>query len=387
MPSDVCRMVYIALSLLTASFVANDLLADDTAAKILRIYVATYSPVDGEGIFVADVDAGHGTVSHLRATGNLKSPAALVIHPSNKFVYATKLITDAQGNSVGGIAAFAVDRKSGELTEIDRRTSEGTGPCFLAGDPQGKSLVVANCGTATVAALSIMSDGRFGKLSSVIQHAGESQNSEGKPQAHSIVISPGGKFAVAADLGLDRLFIYHFDAAKGALTPHEPPSVQLEQGAGPRHIAFHPTGNYAYAIGELGNTISACAFDDRTGDLQVLHNVSSLAEGFRGESYAADIQVHPNGKFLYGTNRGADTLAICAIDAETGRLKSLGQVPSGGKFPRAIAVDPSGKLLISANQKSDHLMLFRIDPATGMLSAVGEPVSIPQPVCIRFLSD
>ncbi|MDA0836012.1 MAG: lactonase family protein [Planctomycetota bacterium] len=376
-------MFGIALLLLTLSLVANDLLADDDANG-LRIYVATYSPVDGEGIFVADVNAKQGTIGPLRATGQLKSPAALAVHPTGQYVYATMLITDSQGAAVGGIAAFAVDRKTGELTEIDRRPSAGTGPCYLACDPRGISLVVANCGTATVAALSIGPDGRFDEFSSVIQHTGESKNSEGKPQAHSIVVSPGGKFALAADLGLDRLFIYKLNAEKGALTPHDHPSCLLEQGAGPRHIVFHPTGKFAFAIGELGNTITACTFDDETGDLRVLHEVSTLSNDYRGESYAADIQVHPNGKFLYGSNRGEDTLAICAIDDQTGRIKSLSQVSCGGKFPRAIAIDPSGRLLIMANQKSDHLMLFRIDPATGKLNQIGAPVTIPQPVAVRL---
>lgn len=386
--SMICRRRYLLLSLyaiLLSLATGAVSLADDRATDKIRIYVATYSAVDGEGIFHADFDADTGSIGTFLPTGGITSPASIVPHPSGKYLYATSLIDDGQGQPTGAVVAFTVDPSSGDLTEIDRRTAGGTGPCYLACDPHGKLLVVANCGTATVGCFSLTDDGRFGESATVIQHKGESRNAEGKPQAHSINVSPSGRFAVAADLGLDRLFVYRLDEESGKMTPHEIPSIDVPQGAGPRHLTFHPSGRFAYVIGELGNIVTACAFDDESGRLRPLQNISSLPADFQGESYAADIQIDPHGLFLYGTNRGDDSLAMWRVDPKSGRLSSIGFISSGGKFPRSAAIDPAGRFLIAANQKSDNLAVFRIDPQSGELTSAGEPTTVPQPVCVKFL--
>lgn len=349
------------------------------------LYVATYSPLDGEGIFVAPVtaDGGLGT---LRPTGGLKSPAALVIHPRGKFLYATTLMADADDKLTGGIVAFAIHADTGELREIDRQSSGGMGPCYLSVDSQGRCLLVAHCGSASVACIPLKPDGRFGESSTVLPHIGESRNSEGKPQAHSILATPGDRFAIAADLGLDRLFVYRLKCEESRLSPHDPPFAELPPGSGPRHLAFHPQGRYFYAVNELGNSITACQFDPETGWLRPIQSLSTLPDDFTGESYAAEIQVHPSGRFLYASNRGHDSLTSFAIDPHSGRLRRIEQIPSRGAFPRHFAISPNGETMFVANQKSNQLTVFQVNLGTGRLHSKGLPVPVPLPVCIKFFS-
>lgn len=359
--------------------------AADSPPKATVLYVATYSPQDGEGIFVATFDSSLGQLGRLRPTGGLKSPAALAIHPKGSVVYATTLIQETPEKATGGVVALAVDPQTAELREIDRRRSGGTGPCYLSIDSEGACLLVAHCGTASVACLQLQSDGRFGEASTVLPHVGVSRNSEGKPQAHSIIVTPGNRFAIAADLGLDRLFLYRLQTKSAQLSPHDPPFAALTPGVGPRHLAVHPRGRWIYSVNELGNTISAGSFNSDTGAYESIQEISTLPAGFRGESYAAEIQVHPTGRYVYASNRGHDSLAAFAVNAETGRLDSLGQTPTQGKFPRHFAIDPTGRFLIVANQKSDHLAVFQIDPPTGRLTPLGMPIEVRQPVCVKFL--
>jgi 6-phosphogluconolactonase len=355
-----------------AASVAAPLPAEEPKPNQPLLFVATYSPVDGEGIFVATFDENAGTVGALHPTGGLRSPAALALHPKQRILYATAVATDANQKSTGAIAAFAI-APSGELREIDRRPSGGQGPCFLATDSAGHCLVVANCGTASVACFGLRPDARFNGAATILPHEGVSRNSEGKPQAHSIIVAPGDRYAIAADLGLDRLFVYQLGGKHARLVPHDPPFAQLPHGAGPRHLAFHPRGDFVYAVNELDNTVTCCQFDNQTGRLQPVQSISTLPAHFRGESYAAEIQAHPSGRFLYASNRGHDSLAIFSIHPDS-------------KFPRHFAIFPSGRHLIVANQKNDRLSLFEIDSETGRLTPVGSPIAVPSPVCIRVLS-
>jgi 6-phosphogluconolactonase len=375
------RLGWMVLGVVVAATVEVPLLAEE--AKPL-VYVATYSPVEGEGIFVASFDPATGNVGALRPTGGLRSPAALVVHPRERILYATSLTMDADQNPTGAIAALAI-APTGELKEIDRRPSGGTGPCYLAADNNGDCLLVANCGTATIGCLGLRSDGRFSGASTILQHEGVSRNSEGKPQAHSINVAPGGRFAIAADLGLDRLFLYRLDSQRARLDAHDPPFAKMTPGSGPRHLAFPPRGRFVYSVNELGNTVTCCKFEEQTGALEVVQDVSTLPEGFCGESFAAEVQAHPSGRFLYASNRGHDSLAMFSIDSDSGRLGLIGHAASGGKFPRHFAIDPGGRHLIVANQQSDRLSLFEIDAETGRLTLIGSPIAVPLPVCVRIL--
>lgn len=380
----ICLILNAAVCLMGAAS-CEQLSAADGPQDAVILYVATYSPEHGEGIFVATFDCSSGQLSHLRPTGGLNSPASLVIHPQGNVVYATTVIEDALGNAVGGVIALAIDSATAELRGIDRRPSGGTGPCYLSIDSEGACLLVAHCGTAGVASLQLQPDGRFGKASSVVTHVGESRNAEGKPQAHSIIVVPGNRFAVAADLGLDRLFLYRLDIRSAQLSPHETPYAEMTPGAGPRHLAMHPRSQWVYSVNELGNTISAGFFNSETGVYEPIQEISTLPGSFHGESYAAEIQVHPSGRYLYTSNRGHDTLAVFDINAVTGRLSLLGHTPSQGRFPRSFAIDPTGRFLIVANQKSNQLAVFGIDSLTGRLTPAGPPIELRQPVCLKFL--
>ena len=379
------RLCFITLAVLNFVALCESLLGEEPARKSVFLYVATYSPQAGEGVFVTTFDSTNGTLGVLRPGGGQKSPAALAIHPSGKFVYGTTLIQESPEKSSGGIVALAIDPQTGELREIDRQLSGGTGPCYLSIDGEGRCLLVAHCGTASVACRQLQPDGRFGPAMTVVPHVGESRNAEGKPQAHSIIVAPGNRFAIAADLGLDRLFIYSLEARSAGLTPHDPPFAALTLGAGPRHLAVHPGGRWIYSVNELGNTISAGSFNGDTGVYESIQEISTLPADFQGESYAAEIQVHPTGRYVYASNRGHDSLATFSVNAETGRLESLGQTPAQGKFPRHFAIEPTGRFLVVANQKSDQLAVFQIDELTGRLTPQGMPIELRQPVCVKFL--
>ena len=234
--------------------------------------------------------------------------------------------------------------------------------------------------------LPIGPDGRLGAAAGVVQHKGSSVNKrrQAAPHAHSINLDRANRFAFAADLGADKIFVYRFDAAKAALTPHDPPATALAPGAGPRHFAFHPTGRFAYVINELNSTVTAFAYDPAVGTLKTLQTTTTLPAGFKGANSTAEIQVHPSGRFLYGSNRGHDSLAIFAIDAKSGRLQPLGHQPVGGKTPRNFCIDPTGRYILAANRNTNNVVVFRIDQTTGRLTPTGRSITVPAPVCVKF---
>jgi 6-phosphogluconolactonase len=266
--------------------------------------------------------------------------------------------------------------------------SGGAGPCHLTVDKTGKYVLVANYGGGSLAVFPILSDGRLGKASAFVQHKGASinpQRQEG-PHVHSVYMSPDNRFAISADLGLDEVFIYRFDAGKGTLTPNIPPSATVASGAGPRHFAFHPNGKFGYVIDELQSTITEFSYVPASGALDLLQPVSTLPQDFKGESTAAEVEVHPSGKFLYASNRGLDSIAVFAINSRKGTLTLLAQVPTLGKTPRSFSIDPTGAYLFVANQDSDNVVQFRINPNTGLLAPTGQVLQVPSPVCVTFLA-
>jgi 6-phosphogluconolactonase len=246
---------------------------------------------------------------------------------------------------------------------------------------------VANYGSGSVAVLRISDDGRLESASAFIQHEGSSINPSRQkaPHAHSINVDSGNRFAFAADLGLDKIMIYRFDPAQGTLAPHQPESVSLKPGAGPRHFAFHPTGRYAYVINELDSTVTAFTCQPERGALNAIQTISTLPQDFRGENSTAEVQVHPTGKFLYGSNRGHDSIAVFAIDPSSGRLTYVENEPTQGQTPRNFGIDPTGTFLLAANQDSDTVVVFRIDVTSGQLQPAGQTVKVPSPVCVKMM--
>jgi 6-phosphogluconolactonase len=285
------------------------------------------------------------------------------------------------------VGAFAIDPKSGKLTSLNQESSGGAGPCHLIVDGAGRCVLVANYGGGSVAALPIHPDGRIAHASAFVRHQGKSVDPrrQDKPYAHSINLDAAGRFAFAADLGADKVFVYRYDGARGTLVANDPPAAKVAPGAGPRHFAFHPNGRAAYVINELDSTVTAFRYDPEKGILTETQAVSTLPSGFTGKSWTAEVVVHPSGKFLYGSNRGHDSIAIFAIDA-SGKLTVVGHQPTQGKTPRNFAVDPTGRFLLAANQDSNTIVLFRIDRQRGRLEPTGDVVEAPMPVCIKMMA-
>ncbi len=291
------------------------------------------------------------------------------------------------GKSEEFVAAYAIEGRTGHLRQLNRQRSRGTTTCYLDVDPTGQAVTLANYSTGSVAALPVQSDGSLGEAASFIEHSGSSVDPKRQkgPNAHSIVISPDGRFALAADLGIDKIMIYKLDAATAKLTPNEAqPFVALAPGSGPRHTAFHPNGKRFYVITELKNTVVVFDYLPETGTLTERQTISTLPEDFTGKSYTADLKITPDGKFLYGTNRGHDSIASYRI-ADDGKLTLLGLEPSLGKGPQNLLITPDSRWLLCANMPGNAIVVFQIDPATGRLKATGEPVAMPMPSCIRFV--
>lgn len=373
---------FIPLVVAGLAWLPGEASADDSP---LWVFVGTYTGGESKGIYRLEMDPATGKLSGAELAAETPSPSFLAIHPGGRFLFAVNEVAEFEGRGAGSVASFALDTGSGALKAINRRPSGGAGPCHLVVDRAGRTVLVANYGGGTVAALPIAPDGMLGSPLSTIEHEGKSVDPRRQeaPHAHSINLDAANRHAIAADLGIDKLMIYSFNAENGVLAPAG--SVAVEPGSGPRHFAFHPDGTHAYVINELANTVTAFGYDARAGDLKPFQTITTLPEGFEGESYTAEVVVHPSGKFLYGSNRGHDSLAIFAVDAD-GRLTPVGHQETGGETPRNFNIDPSGRWLVAANQGSNSLVVFRIDPETGKLEQVGEPVEVPMPVCVKFVA-
>ncbi|MCA9052326.1 MAG: lactonase family protein [Planctomycetaceae bacterium] len=351
------------------------------------VYIGTYTRgSDSQGIYRMRLDAATGEMTDLQLAGKSENPSFLAIRPDRSALYAVSEIEQLEGRPTGGLAAFTIDQKNGNLSPLNVQPTGGTGPCYVTTDTSGSVALVANYGGGSVASFRIARDGSLQSAASMIQHAGSSLNprrQEG-PHAHSIVLSPDGSRAYAPDLGLDQIRIYRVDAEAGTLTPNEAPYAAVAPGAGPRHFDFHPSGRFAYVINELASTITAFSHDAGTGALTELQTVSSLPNGDVPGNSTADIHVHPNGRFLYGSNRGHNSIAVFAIDPETGMLTHVQHQSTLGEIPRNFGIDPTGRILLAENQQSGTIYSFRIDPETGELTETGHKIEVPRPVCIRF---
>jgi 6-phosphogluconolactonase len=287
------------------------------------------------------------------------------------------------------VNAFALDAQTGKLTALNQQTSGGTGPCYVAVDATGKCVLVANYGSGSIAALPIGTDGSLGEAASTIQHTGSSVNHDRQagPHAHCLISTPDNRFALVCDLGLDKVLAYHLDTADAKLTPNDPPFAVVAAGSGPRHLAFSPDGKFAYVINELKLTVTVFAYDTNTAVLTEVQTISTVPAGYQStdQDSCAEIAVHPNGKFVYGSNRGHDSIAVFAADQKTGRLASVQNEPTQGKTPRHFAIDPSGHWLFAENQNSDSVVVFAIDQGTGKLKPTGQRVPVGSPVCAVFV--
>ncbi len=374
------------------SFVAGAALSDrliepaNAAQKDWLLYVGTYTSgkSKSEGIYIYRMNATTGELKREGVAGGTPDPAFLAIDPSRRFLYAANETGNFLGKKNGGVTSFAIEQKTGALRKLNEVSSPGV-PCHVSVHPSGKAVVAANYGGGNIAIYQVKADGSLTETSDVAQHSGRGGDPKRQdgPHAHCAIFDAAGRYVFTPDLGIDKVMIYKVDAARGKLSPNG--FAATKPAAGPRHFDFHPSGKFAYVINELDSTMTAFSYDKAAGKLTELQTLSTLPAGFKETSYCADVHVHPSGKFLYGSNRGHNSIVIFSIDPGSGKLTLTGHESTRGDWPRNFGIDPSGRFLLAANQNSNSVATFRIDEATGKLSPVGNVLEIPAPVCLKFI--
>ena len=350
------------------------------------VFISAFASGDKAGIHAFRFDSKTGALQPLHRTTGMQNPFFLAVSPDQRFLYAIN------AEKFGGaedefVAAYALEDRTGRLKKLNQQSARGTASCYLDVDATGKTVVVANYASGSVASLPVKEDGLLGEAATFVQHSGSSIDPERQkgPNAHSLVISPDNRFALAADLGIDKILVYQLDAAKAKLTPNAAqPFAKMQPGSGPRHITFHPNGRHVYVINELANTVTCFDYTPASGMLTERQTITTLPVGFSGKSYTADLKITPDGKFLYGTNRGHDSIASYRI-GDDGRLTLLSIDPSLGKGPQNLFITPDGRWLLCANMPGNSVVVFRIDATSGKITATGTPVEMPMPSCIRWV--
>lgn len=365
-------LISLALSLVALSVSATDMF----------VYFGTQKSGPGIGFSLAHFDTDTGKLTKPEFIMEAVQPAYFVIHPDGRHLYVSN-----SGKTNDMVSAYEINPKTGKLTLLNQKSTGSVGANYVTLDQAARYVFVANYYGGSVAVLPIKPDFSLGDRTGFDQHTGKSVNPERqtKPYAHSVVVDPSNRFALVADLGVDKVFIYRFNEKDGSITPNDPPSATVKPGSGPRHVKFHPSGKWVYVINEMACTVTGFNWDATKGSLTEFQTIPTLPEGFTGTNTTAELQFHPNGKFLYGSNRGHDSIVVYAIDQATGKLTLVERVSSQGKWPRNFTFDPTGKWMLVANHNSDNVVVFRVDETTGKLKQVGEPVSVPFPFCMRLL--
>lgn len=356
------------------------------AADELLVFVSAFAKGDQGGIHALKLNTETGQLKQVERIGEMEHPFFIALSPDRKFLYSIHAPGQFGGKNPEQVAAYALDGASGRMKLLNRQSARGTAACYLDVDATGKTVLVANYSSGSVAALPVQADGSLGEATSFVQHVGSSINParQKEPHAHCIVVSPDNRFVYAADLGLDQVLAYKLDPSTSKLEPAPQPFVKTIPGAGPRHLTFHPNKKHMYVINELKNSVTMFDCDAASGGLVERQTTSTLPADFTGVSHCADLKITPNGRFLYGTNRGHDSLAAYRIAEDDGKLTLLKIIPSSGKGPQNLAITPDGKLLLCANMPGNNVVVFRINAETGALDQVGEPISMPSPSCIRI---
>ena len=366
-------IILLALGLLSAKSYSQD----------YYLFVGTYTSGKSFGIYVYQFNSNTGNAKLIDSVAS-QNPSYLAVSPSGNYVYAANEVSGAQG---GEVSAYAFDKTSGKLIFLNKQSSEGSSPCYVSISKDNKWLMVANYSSGTISALPLNTDGTIAPAAQTIAFKGLGPDSmrQEKSHAHSVIFSPDGNYLLAADLGTDKEMVFKFNSESNQpLVGVKDSAVSMSPGAGPRHIVFYPHKPYVYVIEEMRGTVEAFRFDN--GSLERFQLISTHPKNFKGNKGSADIHITPNGKFLYATNRGdANSIAVFAIDNQTGKLKLKGIRSVLGKHPRNFIIDPSGQFLLVANKDTDNVVVFRIDPKTGLLKSTGKQLHIPNPVCLKLL--
>ena len=359
----------------------------DTQKGDYLLFVGTYTARDSKGVYAYRFSAASKELIPLGLVAETPNPSFLAIDPTGRFLYAVNELEKYQGEASGSVSAFAIDKKSGKLSLLNQVSSRGLDPCYVSLDQSGRYVLVANYGSGSVAAFPLLKDGSLGEAASFVQHSGTGPDRERQegPHAHWVGVMPDNHFAMAVDLGIDEVLVYRLNDKNGSLSANDPAFVKLEPGSGPRHLDFHPNSRFVYVISELQSKINVFSYDAQRGALQPLQSIATVPKEFSGTNYPAEIRVHPNGKFLFASNRGHDSVAVFSIDQKKGTLSPVGHFSTHGKNPRNFEIDPSGSHLFVANQESGNIVIFEIDQATGKLTSTGQVLHVDSPVCLKSL--
>jgi 6-phosphogluconolactonase len=386
----ITRRLLIFLALIAPLFfsIATRTAENPPTNKKYFMYVGNYTAkTDSKGIYLFEFAPDTGTLTPKGLAAETADPSWVVVHPNGKFLYAAN-----EAGKSSTISAFAIDPKTGTLTFLNKLPALGEDPCYLSFDRTGKYLFVANYTSGNVAVFPILPNGNLGEHTALLTDQGAlgpNKERQEAPHAHWIEPSAHNHFVDVSDLGLDRILTYKFDPSNGSLTRGEPAesfSTALTPGAGPRHVAFAPDGKFMYVLAELTSTVTAFAHDTQN-TFRKVQEIPGLPQGFTGRNDAAEIAILPNGKFLYTSNRGHDSIAVFSIDQTKGTLTQVADVPTGGQEPRNFVIDPTGQYLLAENQNTNTIVEFRIDPVTGKLTPTGEVIHTPSPICIAFLPE
>ncbi len=376
------------LLILFSVFAHNQIIlsANRSSAGEFTFYVGTYTNEKSEGIYICSMDTNSGAIHLKGVKKDVTNPSFLTIDHNNRFLYSVNEISETEGKSGGSVSAFRINQKTDTLEFLNKQPSAGAAPCHLSIDKNNRFVMVSNYTSGNVAILPVLGNGSLGAPIEVVQHEGSSINPKHQqgPHAHSTALDASNHYVYVADLGIDKVMIYKFDDNFGKLFPGDKPFVKVAHGAGPRHFAFHPDGKKAYVINELNSTLTAFDYDATTGDLSETQTISTLPSDFTGENACADLHITSSGRYVYGSNRGNDSIVVFAVDRSNGELSVIQYQSSLGKTPRNFAIDPNGRFLLVANQNSDTIIVFVIDSQTGKLFPTGHDLKIPTPTCIQF---
>lgn len=358
----------------------------------MLVYFGTYTREASQGIYRSEFDAAQADLSAPALAARASSPTFLATDPARRFLYASgELLLDPKpAQPLGGATGFALERSTGALRLLNLEATGGGNTVHVAVDATGRTLAIANYHAGYVAALPIRGDGRLGPRSAFFSHAGRAplgpnHERQDKPHAHCVIISPDNRFVFSCDLGQDRVYSYRLKAEQAALEPNDPPMVAAVPGSGPRHGIFSPDGRFLYVANELNGTVSQYAYDAARGALALGPSYSTLPADFSGQNTVGEICLHPNGRFVYVSNRGHESIAVFARDSSSGRLERIAIVPCGGRHPRNFALDPAGHWLLCANKDTNNVVVFSVDPASGLIAPTGRAITVPEVVCVLFV--